>query len=90
MKIEGSTFVAAVRQCYKYGKFGHISKFCAKEKQFFSCGKANHEASCVEKCLNYNGHHRTNRERFPVIKNRRNSIKLLLIEMSNFSKHRQL
>jgi hypothetical protein len=48
MKTEVSTFVAAVRQCYKCGKFGHISKFCAKEKQCFSCGKANREGSCVE------------------------------------------
>jgi hypothetical protein len=39
MKIEVSTIVAAVWQFYKYGKFGYISKFCAKEKQFFSCGK---------------------------------------------------
>jgi hypothetical protein len=31
MKIEVSTFVAAVRQCYKCGKFGQINKFCSKE-----------------------------------------------------------
>jgi hypothetical protein len=37
MKIQVSTFVAAVRQCYKCGKFDHISKFCMKEKQCFSC-----------------------------------------------------
>jgi hypothetical protein len=28
MKTAVTTFVAAVRQCYKCGKFGHISKFC--------------------------------------------------------------
>jgi hypothetical protein len=47
MKIEVSTFVAAIRQCYNYGTFG-LNKFYAKEKQCFSCGKANHEGSCVE------------------------------------------
>jgi hypothetical protein len=31
MKIEVSTFVAAVRQSYKCRKFGPISKFCTKE-----------------------------------------------------------
>jgi hypothetical protein len=39
MKIEVSTFVAAIRQCYKCGKFGQISKFCTMEKQCFSCGE---------------------------------------------------
>jgi hypothetical protein len=68
MKIEVSTFVAAVRQCYKCGKFVHISKFCMKEKQYFSCGEVKHEGSCVKKCLNCNGNHRANSERCPVIK----------------------
>jgi hypothetical protein len=27
-------------------------KFCAKEKQCFTCRKANHEGFCVKKCLN--------------------------------------
>jgi hypothetical protein len=49
MKIEVSTFVAAVRHCYKCGKFGHISEFCTKEKQCFSCGEVKHEGSCVKK-----------------------------------------
>jgi hypothetical protein len=44
-KIEVSTFVAAVRYCYKCG---HVSKFCMKEKQCFSCGKAKHEGSCIK------------------------------------------
>jgi hypothetical protein len=35
-KIEVSPFVAAIRQCYKCGKFGHISKFCTKEQHSFS------------------------------------------------------
>jgi hypothetical protein len=48
MNIEVSIFVAAVRQCYKCGKFGHTSKFCRKVKQC-SCGKATHEGSCVKK-----------------------------------------
>jgi hypothetical protein len=39
VKFEESTFVAAVQQCYKCGKFGHISKFCTK----------NNNASYVEK-----------------------------------------
>jgi hypothetical protein len=68
MKIEVSPFVAAVRQCYKCGKFGHISKFCTKEKQCFSCGEVKHEGSCIKKCLNCNGNHRANSERCPVIK----------------------
>jgi hypothetical protein len=38
-----STFVAAVRQCYKCGKFGHINKFCMKEQQCFSYGEAKDE-----------------------------------------------
>jgi hypothetical protein len=46
MKIEVSTFVAAVRQCYK---FGHISKFCTKEQQCLSCGEAINEGSCIKK-----------------------------------------
>jgi hypothetical protein len=33
MKIEVSTFVAAVRQCYKCVQFCHISKFCTKGKK---------------------------------------------------------
>jgi hypothetical protein len=49
MKIEVFTFVAAVRQCYKCGKFGHVSKFCTKEKQCFSCGEVKHEGSCIKK-----------------------------------------
>jgi hypothetical protein len=40
MNIEVSTFVAAVRQCYKCEKFGHIVNFCTKEQQCFSCGEA--------------------------------------------------
>jgi hypothetical protein len=88
MKIEVSSFVAAVRQCYKYGKFDHISKFGEKEKQCFLCGKVNHKGSCVEKFLNRKRRHRANSERCPVIKKRRKSIKLLLVEMSDISKHR--
>jgi hypothetical protein len=68
MKIEVSTFVAAVRHCYKCGKFGHISKFCTKEKQCFSCGEVKHEGSGIKQCLNCNGNHRANSERCPVIK----------------------
>jgi hypothetical protein len=68
MKIEVSIFVAAVRQRYKRGKFGHISKFFTKKKEFFSCGEAKHEGSCIKKCLNCNGSHRANSEQCPVIK----------------------
>jgi hypothetical protein len=48
MKIEVSTLVAAVRQCYKCGKFGHVSKFCTKERQCFSCEETKHERSCIK------------------------------------------
>jgi hypothetical protein len=40
MKIQVSTIVAAARQCYKYGKFGNISKFCAKEKLLIQISKS--------------------------------------------------
>jgi hypothetical protein len=41
-------------------------------------------------CLNSNRHQTAYSERDSAIKNRRKSIKLLLIEMSDCSKHRQL
>jgi hypothetical protein len=44
-KLKISTFLAAVRQCYKCGKFGHISKSCTKEQHCCSCGEAKHERS---------------------------------------------
>jgi hypothetical protein len=47
MRIEVSTFVAAI-QCYKCGKFGHISKFCTKEEQCFSCGEVKHQGSYIK------------------------------------------
>jgi hypothetical protein len=48
IKIGVSTFIAAVRQCYKCVKFGHISKFCTKEQQCFSCVEAKHEKSSIK------------------------------------------
>jgi hypothetical protein len=62
IKIEDATLVTAVRQCCKCGKFGHVSKFCTKEKQCFSCGEAKHEGFCM------NGNHRANNDQWPVIK----------------------
>jgi hypothetical protein len=43
MKIEVSTFVAAVRQYYECGSYGHIRKFCKKEKQTSHAEKQNME-----------------------------------------------
>jgi hypothetical protein len=68
MKIEISTFAAAVRRCYKCRKFGHIRTFCTKGKQCFSCGEAKREGYCIKTCLNCNGNHATNTEPCPVIK----------------------
>jgi hypothetical protein len=89
MKIEVSSFLAAVRECYKCGKFDKISKFCTNEKQRFSRGKAKHEGSCIKKCLNYNDNHRANSKRCHIIekKNRRKSTKPWLIGMSDSWKH---
>jgi hypothetical protein len=70
MKIEVSTLLAAVRQCYKRGKFGNIGKSCTKEQQSFSCGKEKHEGCCIKKSLNCNGNNREKRERCPVTKGR--------------------
>jgi hypothetical protein len=39
-----------------------------KEKQCFSCGEVKYEGSSIETYLNYNGNHRANRDRCPVIK----------------------
>jgi hypothetical protein len=88
IKID-SAFVATVQQCYKRGKFGHISKFCMKEKECFSCEKAAHEGYCVKKCVNYDGNHRANSERCPVIKKAKGN-KSWLIKMLDFWKHGKL
>jgi hypothetical protein len=53
MKTEVPTFVAAVPQCYKCGKFDHISKFCMKGKQSFSCGNAKHKGSSNKKITTF-------------------------------------
>jgi hypothetical protein len=43
LKIESFNFVESVRQCYRCGKIVYISKFCIKEQQCLSDGKAQHE-----------------------------------------------
>jgi hypothetical protein len=51
MKIEDSTFVAAVRQCYKCEKFSHIVNFCTKENNASRAEKQNTKDFVLKKLI---------------------------------------
>jgi hypothetical protein len=72
MKVEVSTFVAAVRQCYKCVKFGHVNNFVRRKNNASHAEKQNTKGLVLKKCLNFNGDHRANSEQCPVIKKQRN------------------
>lgn len=62
-RIKVSPFILSVRQCYKCGKLGHISKFFKVEQKCLTCGENSHAESHVcnrpSKCVNCSGAHRS-------------------------------
>jgi hypothetical protein len=90
MKIEVSVFVEVVWQCYKCGKFDHISTFCTKEQQAYHAKKQNMK-DLLLKNLNCNCNHRENSERYLVqLKKQREIDKIMTHRNNGFLETRKI
>lgn len=60
--IRVSSYVPAVRFCFKCGLMGHLSKYCNKEQKCLTCAgfhPRDPQCALTKKCINCDGPHRT-------------------------------